>query len=131
MLTSEFERSGEFLFRWRSYTPLLLIAAGLVSLTRFHYPLGSHMYDTLWDFSCYAISLWGLSIRIAAIGFVPRNTSGRNTKRLKSRRNSNTSGMYSKLCVIRFISVISGCGSVPPCLHMNGGSLQLHVWLIR
>ncbi len=96
MLTSEFERSGEFLFRWRSYTPLLLLAAGMVSLTRFHYPLGSHVYDTLWDFSCYAISLFGLAVRIAAIGFVPRNTSGRNTKG-QIAEELNTSGMYSMM----------------------------------
>jgi len=94
MLTSEFEHSGEFLFRWRSYIPLLLIAAGVAALADFQYPLGNHTYDTLWDFLCYGISLGGLALRIATVGFVRRDTSGRNTKGQVA-KELNTSGIYS------------------------------------
>ena len=96
MLITEFERSGEVLFRWRSYIPLFLIVAGMAALAHFNYPLGNHIYDTIWDFLCYAISLCGLGIRVATIGFVPRNTSGRNTKGQVA-EELNTSGMYSMM----------------------------------
>ena len=94
MLTSEFEHSGEFLFRWRSYVPLLLVAGGVAALANFQYPFGSHTYDSLWDFLCYGISLSGLVLRIVTVGFVRRETSGRNTKGQVA-TELNTSGMYS------------------------------------
>lgn len=96
MLSSDFEHSGAFLFRWRSYVPLLLIAAGIAALANFHYPFENHTYDSLWDFLCYGIALSGLALRIATVGFVKRDTSGRNTKGQVA-EELNTSGMYSMM----------------------------------
>lgn len=94
MLRDEFEREGNWLFRWRSYVPLLLAVVLFSALSGFHYPFGSHYLDTVWDLICYTLSLFGLAIRVMTVGFVPRDTSGRNTSGQVAVR-LNTSGMYS------------------------------------
>ena len=94
MLTTEFEKAGNWLFRWRSYVPLVPAIGLLAALSGFTYPAGSHALDTAWDFACLTISLGGLAIRVGAIGFVARNTSGRNT-RGQLADELNTTGIYS------------------------------------
>jgi protein-S-isoprenylcysteine O-methyltransferase Ste14 len=91
-LREEFEATGNWLFRWRSYLPLALIpvlASGLWAnrVTGFVPPLW-------WTLVCFAVSLAGLAVRIATVGFTPRGTSGRNT--LGQRADEiNTTGIYS------------------------------------
>lgn len=94
MLVNEFEKSGNWLFRWRSYVPLILIVVFFMALQGFHYPYGSHALDTTFDLACFCISLFGLTIRILTVGFVPRDTSGRNTSG-QAAGSLNTTGMYS------------------------------------
>jgi hypothetical protein len=50
--------------------------------------------DLVWEIICLTISLLGLGIRMYTLGFVPKGTSGRNTRRVKGDR-LNTTGMYS------------------------------------
>jgi protein-S-isoprenylcysteine O-methyltransferase Ste14 len=88
--------SGAWLFRWRSYCPLVLIALLLAALPRFSYPLGSHTLDTLWEVLCLAVSMLGLFIRCHTVGHTPRGTSGRNT-RSQVADTLNTTGLYSAL----------------------------------
>ncbi len=93
-LKEEFERSGNWLFTFRSYLPLFIIGLLLVALLEFRYPFGSHKLDQLIELFCLFISFFGLTIRIFTIGYVPKGTSGRNTKRQVA-DVLNTTGIYS------------------------------------
>ncbi len=93
-MIEEFETTGEWLFRWRSYLPLILIVIILISVNHFGYPFQSHFLDELWEAGCLLVGLFGLSIRALTAGFVPRNTSGRNTVHQVA-DTLNTTGMYS------------------------------------
>jgi len=85
---------GKWLFRWRSYLPLIFIAVIIPALLNYSYLFDSHVYDLIWGMFCFAISLFGLWIRCYTIGYTPKGTSGRNTK--KQRADSlNTTGIYS------------------------------------
>ncbi len=93
-LVEELSRSGNWLFRWRSYLPLFLLAIIVSSLHYFSYPYGSHYLDNVWEGVCLCISFLGLSVRILTVGHAPRRTSGRNTKSQVA-EILNTKGMYS------------------------------------
>ncbi|HOF38789.1 MAG TPA: isoprenylcysteine carboxylmethyltransferase family protein [Candidatus Hydrogenedentes bacterium] len=93
-LMEEMERSGAWLFRWRSYLPLVLVVLFLAGLQYFSYPFGSHLLDLAWEIICLAVSLIGLGLRIATVGCTPPHTSGRNTKKQVA-EELNTTGMYS------------------------------------
>ncbi|MBU1181392.1 MAG: isoprenylcysteine carboxylmethyltransferase family protein [Pseudomonadota bacterium] len=93
-LKEEFEKSGNWLFRWRSYLPLLLIGILMVGLREFEYPGQSEIMDDLWEIICLAISFSGLGIRIFTIGHTPKRTSGRNTSKQVA-DTLNTTGIYS------------------------------------
>ena len=95
-LREEFQKSGEWLFRRRSYLPLLLIGLFLLAFDNFRYPYESHLLDNLWEILCLIISLTGLGIRVLTIGYAPRGTSGRNTKGQVA-EVLNTTGAYSLL----------------------------------
>lgn len=90
----EFRQTGRWLFRWRSFLPLLTISIFLIALMDFTYPEGSHKLDILWEIFCFTISFLGLGIRVYTIGHAPKGTSGRNTKSQKA-YVLNTTGMYS------------------------------------
>ncbi len=93
-LQEEFEKTGEFFFRWRSYLPLFMAALFIPALARFRYPFASPRLDLAWDAGCLAVALLGEGIRFFTVGFVPRGTSGRNT--LKQVADTlNTTGLYA------------------------------------
>jgi protein-S-isoprenylcysteine O-methyltransferase Ste14 len=85
---------GKWLFRWRSYLPLSFILILVPGIMEFSYPEGSHAHDLVWEMVCLSISFFGLFIRCYTIGYVPKGTSGRNTKRQVAAA-LNTTGMYS------------------------------------
>ncbi len=93
-LREEFEKSGVWLFRWRSYLPLVMIGVFSLALKRFHYPGHNHPLDQLWEIISLAVSCIGLGIRIYTVGTVPKGTSGRNIKAQQA-DSFNTNGMYS------------------------------------
>jgi len=93
-LRDEFKRSGEWLFRWRSYLPLLLIALFLLALAGFRHPHGSRPPGGLWEVFCLGVSFAGLGVRFFTGGYVPAGTSGRNTKGQVADVLNNT-GVYS------------------------------------
>ncbi len=93
-LREEFESNGTWLFRWRSYLPLLLIALFLLALRDYHYPGYSEQLDDLWEGVCLAISFFGLGIRAFTVGYAPRGTSGRNARK-QIAETLNTTGLYS------------------------------------
>ena len=93
-LSEHFESSGNWLFRWRSYLPVILICAGLASLREFKYPGGSHNWDLVWEAVAALVGLLGLAIRVDAVGHAAPKTSGRNTREQVA-DSLNTTGLYS------------------------------------
>jgi protein-S-isoprenylcysteine O-methyltransferase Ste14 len=93
-LREEFERTGSWLFRWRSYLPLALIGVILLAMRQYRYPGDSQRLDDLWEGICLLVSCFGLGIRIFTVGYTPRATSGRNTRRQVA-ETLNTTGIYS------------------------------------
>jgi len=91
----DLQRQGAWLFRYRSYLPLLTLALFFIVLPTYSYPFGSHKVDLLLELTCFVIALSGLAIRIHAVGHAPRGTSGRTTRTPKA-STLNTSGMYSE-----------------------------------
>jgi len=93
-IEQHFERSGAWLFRWRSYLPVLLFALVVAGLNGFRYPDGSQSLNLLWSAGCLALGLLGLAIRVWTVGHVPPRTSGRNTDEQVA-DTLNTTGTYS------------------------------------
>jgi protein-S-isoprenylcysteine O-methyltransferase Ste14 len=93
-LREHFVSSGNWLFRWRSYLPVLLFGIALMGLRGYHYPASSHALDVLWEMLCFAVGLVGLSIRILTVGYTPGGTSDRNTREPRA-AVLNMTGMYS------------------------------------
>ncbi|HEX2439687.1 MAG TPA: isoprenylcysteine carboxylmethyltransferase family protein [Methylomirabilota bacterium] len=86
--------TGDVLFRWRSWLPLLLLPIFLATFTGASYPRGSHRLDLLWEGSCLLVSVMGMAVRVFTAGTAPRGTSGRNTRAQKAALLSTT-GAYS------------------------------------
>ncbi|RZB36735.1 MAG: hypothetical protein SRB2_01814 [Desulfobacteraceae bacterium Eth-SRB2] len=87
-------KAGNWLFRWRSYLPLLFVPILISGLLKFGYPKDSHTYDLTWEMLCMSVSFFGLLVRCYTIAHVPKRTSGRNTKSQKA-DSLNITGMYS------------------------------------
>jgi len=92
-LVHELERTGNWLFKRRSWLPLLLVAAGILMLY-----LGNRQaifFDLRDEMIFLGISLTGEMIRILSVGFAPRGTSGRNTRNGQVAWELNATGAYS------------------------------------
>jgi protein-S-isoprenylcysteine O-methyltransferase Ste14 len=96
MLKKQMEMQGQLLFRWRSYIPLLFIPLVLVALkdSGLIGRLVNESWDACWEVLCLMVSFVGLAIRGLTVGYVPKKTSGRNTKQQRA-AVLNTMGMYS------------------------------------
>ena len=97
-LIEEMDRSGNWLFRWRSFLPLLLFWG------RSGRAVGRGVLDAdvqgfdrtwWWPLICLDIAMAGQVIRALCVGYTPRGTSGRNTKEGQVAESLNTLGMYS------------------------------------
>ncbi len=93
-MREEFEASGNWLFRRRGYLPLLLFPLLLVAARGASYLSGDRGLDLAWEAGCVFLALSGLGLRTATVGFVPRDTSGRNTGGQLA-GSLNTDGFYS------------------------------------
>lgn len=92
-LVHEFENSGNWLFRRRSWLPVFMIVAGIVMMY-----LGNRqaiLFDLRDEMIFLGVSLAGEIIRIITVGYAPRNTSGRNTVIGQLADELNTTGIYS------------------------------------
>jgi protein-S-isoprenylcysteine O-methyltransferase Ste14 len=95
-LREEFESQGNWLFRWRSYLPLLLLPLFIVALREsitFEKIFGNTAKNYFQMF-CICVSFVGLFIRCLTIGYIASGTSGRNTKTQKA-ESLNTKGIYA------------------------------------
>ena len=95
-ITESIEHEGDFLFKWRSYSPLVLIPILMLCLreTAQMLPAEQASWHHLWIAGCYGVSLIGLFIRWACIAQAPSGTSGRCTSQ-KIADSLNTRGLYS------------------------------------
>lgn len=96
-LKEHFENSGNWLFRWRSYLPLLLIIF-VVGTILTNAPMDreeeENKNETLIEITGLFLSFLGLGVRIIVVGYKPRRTSGGNTTDQVADQ-LNTTGMYS------------------------------------
>ena len=111
LIRDRLANEGRFLFRWRSYAPLVLLPLFLAALPeeqRISQAVGPTVEHIMF-FVSVLVSFLGLAIRWATVAFVPGGTSGRNT--LGQRADQlNTSGMYSivrnPLYVGNFVAIL-------------------------
>lgn len=92
-LVHEFENNGNWLFKRRSWLPVLMVVAGIVMMY-----LGNRqaiIFDLRDEMIFLGISLFGEAIRVYTVGFAPRNTSGRNTAAGQIADELNVTGIYS------------------------------------
>lgn len=93
-LREELEARGDWLFRKRSYLPVLFIPVFILALHGYTYVCGSAEMQEIWEAVCLGTSYLGLGIRILTIGHTPRGTSGRSNNR-QAAECLNTTGSYS------------------------------------
>lgn len=92
-LVEEFDKRGNWFFKYRSYLPVILYPlATIVLIAEFKQDI--KLPELSWSIICLAISLLGLFVRILVIGFMPKGTSGRNTDKQVA-ETVNTKGIYS------------------------------------
>ncbi|BDB64532.1 lipid A Kdo2 1-phosphate O-methyltransferase [Helicobacter cinaedi] len=94
-LQEELKTQGDFLFRYRSYLPFCILPLFiLVILTSETYLYCDGVYNTSLVIAAIFVGLLGQGVRIWVAGFVPRDTSGRNTREQKASVLNHT-GLYS------------------------------------
>jgi protein-S-isoprenylcysteine O-methyltransferase Ste14 len=92
-LIEELEKSGNWLFRRRSFLPLILfVAAAPVVIWGGHVQPDYASWQ--WWLPCLLVSILGQIIRVITIGYTPRGTSGRNTSEGQVAETLNTQGIY-------------------------------------
>jgi len=94
-LVHEFENTGNWLFKRRSWLPVFVVVAGIIVMY-----LGNRqaiLFDMRDEIIFLGVSLIGQVIRILTVGFAPKNTSGRNTVNGQVADELNVSGIYSLL----------------------------------
>lgn len=87
------EKSGNWLFKYRSFFPLILYII-VVPVLYFNKPDFFGFQEVWWSAICFAVSMFGVAIRAHAIGFSAVGTSGRNTGQ-QIADSVNTTGLYS------------------------------------
>lgn len=95
LLKENMEKSGEFLFSWRGYLPLIFLFAVFTTMYFDDKLLPfRETNDLAWPLLCVLVGCIGIVIRLFAISFVPYGNSGRGTDKPYA-SSLNTTGMYS------------------------------------
>jgi len=97
-LQEELKKQGDFLFKHRSYLPLVLIIVGLwiiIYQEKFIGEENAGIVAEILKSTSIFIGIIGVSIRVFTVGYSPRNTSGRNTEEGQVADILNTTGIYS------------------------------------
>lgn len=99
-LKKELEKQGNWLFKHRSFLPLVIIFIGtLIHVQAAIHPDSFLVTNTsankLLEIAALCTSLLGFLIRVYTVGHTPKNTSGRNTKQGQVAESLNTTGIYS------------------------------------
>ena len=91
-LIDDMERTGGWLFRWRSFLPVFLVPIALyVAFVDDNLPAFN---DLRWLATCVGVGFLGLVIRAFTIAYIPKGTSGRNTSEGQVALTLNSKGMY-------------------------------------
>lgn len=96
-LKIELREQGDFLFRHRSYLPLVVLVIGLVLYIHMIME-GTGLEDRsrrIYELVCFGVCLLGLAIRFVTIGYTADNTSGRNTTVGQVADSINQTGPYA------------------------------------
>ncbi len=96
-LKEDLRKQGDFLFKYRSYLPLVLLVAGICTKI-YQETTGNGKEingEELMGSAAIFLGFLGLGIRVVTIGYTPKNTSGRNTTEGQIAAVLNTKGMYS------------------------------------
>ncbi len=92
-LVHEFENSGNWLFRRRSWLPVFMIVAGIIIMYLVNRQ--AILFDMRDELIFLGVSVFGQIIRIITVGYTPKNTSGRNTVNGQIADELNVTGIYS------------------------------------
>ena len=91
-LVDEWEKQGNFLFKYRGQIPVFLF---LIAIPFLYYTPNNELVDqTFWNIISVLVSSLGFVIRFYTIGTTPKGTSGRNTKN-QIADFLNSTGIYS------------------------------------
>lgn len=93
-LREEWAKTGNWLFTYRSFLPLILYVFLVIVLFLNRRDDFLVFDNILWCSICLGISLFGLFIRALTIGVTPAGTSGRNTQQ-QIADVLNTKGIYA------------------------------------
>jgi protein-S-isoprenylcysteine O-methyltransferase Ste14 len=91
---AESTRAGAWLFRWRSYPPVLVLGYVLAATALHPVPAGGAGLRGVWVVAGLALGALGLAVRGWTVGLVPMGTSGRGTQAQRA-ETLNTRGVYS------------------------------------
>ena len=91
-LVHELEKSGNWLFRRRSWLPVTVLVPAFIYL--FIANRSVIYFNYTWEIACILVSVAGELLRSYTVGYVPRNTSGRNVMDQLA-DELNTKGIYS------------------------------------
>jgi len=98
-LQEEFEKRGNWLFRYRGTLPVIFLCAGIIVYlwTKIHpetYFLQGTSIEGYYEYLCFLVSILGFFIRIYTIGRTAKHTSGSNVEKQVA-DEVNTTGSYS------------------------------------
>lgn len=97
-LIKEFDKQGNWLFKYRGVLPLIILAVALSVhgyVVWYNSQLSANpLTSDTYQYFCLAVALFGQFIRVITVGFTPKNTSGRNTEEQVA-DTLNTTGIYS------------------------------------
>lgn len=99
-LQEELEVQGNWLFKYRSFLPLIILVIGVAlhiqaEIYTDTFVLKNTPYEIYYEMFALLIGLIGLGVRIYTVGHTPKNTSGRNTTEGQVADVLNTTGIYS------------------------------------
>jgi protein-S-isoprenylcysteine O-methyltransferase Ste14 len=92
-LVHELENSGNWLFRRRSWLPVIFIVTGIIVM--YLNNRQAILFNLTRELVFLGISLFGEALRVYTVGYVPVNTSGRNTEAGQIADELNMTGIYS------------------------------------
>jgi len=93
-MREHFVAAGHWLFRRRSWLPLIPLVLVVIGLVGYEYPSGRRDLHQTWGLVCLAVGLFGVVIRSLTVGYIAGGTSGRNRSRQVAEA-LNTRGIYS------------------------------------
>ncbi|MFT5802671.1 MAG: protein-S-isoprenylcysteine O-methyltransferase Ste14 [Cyclobacteriaceae bacterium] len=94
-LQQELRQRGNFLFKHRSYLPIVIIVVGLIVFVQSKLGHNQPEWINYYDIGCVMVSAFGLLIRCLAVGYSADHTSGRNTSAGQIADDINATGLYS------------------------------------